>query len=60
MALIIFHDGKRAYTDYNTAAKIWQILHNQELAVDKNERPRLMKIAENTASIDFKQFGAKK
>ena len=60
MALIKFSDGRTAYTDYNTAAKIYQILKGNEMACDKEERPRLMKIAEQTESIDFAKYNKEK
>lgn len=54
MALIYLQDGKKAYTDYNTAAKIFQILKGNVVKDDNIKR--LKKIAMKTIDIDFTKY----
>ena len=54
MSKLTFADGRTKFVDYNTAAKIFQILEGNGLAVPKPERAKLKKIAEKVQKIDFK------
>ena len=54
MAKLTFKDGTTEFVDYNTAAKVWQVMNGNELVVLPEERPEIQKLAEKTEKIDFK------
>lgn len=54
MAKLTFKDGNTEFVDYNTAAKVWQVMNGNELVVPLEERPAIQKLAEKTEKIDFK------
>lgn len=54
MAKITYLDDTTEYVDYNTAAKIYQILEDNEEVLTKEEVTRLKPKAEKIKKIDFK------
>lgn len=56
MAELTLKDGSIKYVDYNTAAKIHQVMNGNALAVSKDERATITKQAAKVSYIDFKKL----
>ena len=59
MAKLIFSDGQMEYVDYNTAAKVWQLLQDNDTTTSDDERAEITKYAEKTVDVDFKAIKPK-
>lgn len=53
MAKLTFKDGEEEFVDYNTAAKVYQVMQGNELSVPPEERPKIQELAAKTKKVDF-------
>lgn len=56
MALLKLIDGTELFTDYNTAAKIWQIQNGNSVPLDDKEKERVLELVKTVIYIDFKRI----